>query len=124
MSAAAKHTPGPWGAKLKNAPRAIKLKRDHWEIGQESAPRAGVGIAFGDDEANARLIAAAPELLEALKRIIPAARDSKHENFSTLDGIESTRTEMLQCAHAAIAKAEGRTQPGAGERTAATVLHE
>jgi hypothetical protein len=47
----------------------LETKRAFWTIGQSSPPRKGVALAFGDDEANARLIAAAPDLLEALEEI-------------------------------------------------------
>lgn len=54
-----------------------------------------VGLSHDADEANARLIAAAPELLEALCDMV-----SDHEDLS-----EAT----LQFARAAIAKATGST---------------
>lgn len=68
-----KHTPGPW--------KIIKATRD--EVHLPQAPRSsrfvgmvgpnGLPVAevhTGNIDANARLIACAPELLEALKRIV------------------------------------------------------
>ena len=62
-----KHTPGPW-----------KLSRDGNDI--ENADGAGVCAMYADETApaNAALIAAAPDLLEALERalaVLVAARE-------------------------------------------------
>jgi hypothetical protein len=62
------HTPGPWVARL-------SASRDSWLI--EYGDRAELAMVYveGDQtacEADARLIAAAPELLDALKRIVDA----------------------------------------------------
>jgi hypothetical protein len=60
-----KHTPGPW-----------EVFEDDYSIGVETP----IGILFSDfdntenDEADARLIAAAPEMLEALKAVIVAIK--------------------------------------------------
>ena len=78
-----KHTPGPWEA----CGKAV-----HAETGREIV-FGGHNTRSGSDEeqrANARLIAAAPELLEALKVAVSQA----------------SWTGITQ-AHAAIAKAEG-----------------
>ncbi len=82
------HTPGPWrdvdgrifsdGYLISGAPIATVHKRK----------------ASGQYEANARLIAAAPELLEALRGLVSI--------YST----DSTEAEVID-ARAAIAKAEG-----------------
>jgi hypothetical protein len=61
--AKATHTPGPWGF-IPHTPRSIDLLRDHWEVGQVNAPNFGCAIVFGS-EANARLIAASWDLLQA-----------------------------------------------------------
>ena len=54
---------------------------------------------YGSSEANARLIAAAPELLEALQKMLPELRG--------LSIVSDTAAEMLREAEAAIAKATG-----------------
>jgi hypothetical protein len=72
--------------------RNVTIKRLHWSIG--GGPNSiGVAIAFGDTEANAHLIAAAPDLLESLKEIV-ALTDRTHDIWDK--------------ARAAIAKAEAR----------------
>lgn len=81
------HTPGPW-------------KREGIEI-YASAPanvRPHIARVIYGDTANARLIAAAPELLEALKHLDNAI----NEPSLGIDLIEASDK-----ARAAIAKAEG-----------------
>ena len=70
--------------------------------------------------ANARLIAAAPDLLAALSRVLPMVRACKYEDFSTLDGQEDTRTAALKNAVAVIRKALGtaNAKPKARKRLA------
>lgn len=78
MAAKAAHTAGPWVHVQKEGPRPTNLLRRHWEIGQSGPPHYGVAIAFGPEEegiepptdANARLIAAAPDLLAAAQTIL------------------------------------------------------
>lgn len=60
------HTPGPW-TYIQADPGELNFKRPYWQVGQSRPPEKGCAFAFGDDEANARLIAAAPDLLEALR---------------------------------------------------------
>jgi len=87
----AQHTPGPWV--------------NHGRIQQPGLPHSSVGArtliarvyseAFGDTEqeaANARLIAAAPDLLAALQAVVRVA---------------DRKTDEFDLAHAAIAKATG-----------------
>lgn len=64
------HTPGPW-TYVQADPGELKLRRAYWHVGQSQSPQKGCAFAFGDDEANARLIAAAPDLLEALRGADP-----------------------------------------------------
>ena len=60
----------------------------------------GVGAREAEEtRANARLIAAAPELLEALQKMLPELRG--------LSIVSDTAAEMLREAEAAIAKATG-----------------
>jgi hypothetical protein len=83
-------TKGPW--------RTRRLKRSIEIFWPETGQRvAGVPLSEfvenSGNEANARLIAAAPDLLDALKAVLSVA-DRKTDEFDR--------------AHAAIAKAEGK----------------
>ena len=91
-----KHTPGPWQAQDY---WIIGCVEDSWDImaGADTACPKRVAKVF-TSEADARLIAAAPELLEALKNLYTATPDN--------EGGELGRACMK--ARAAIAKAEGR----------------
>lgn len=58
-----KHTPGPW---------LVTKEYDHnndvsWRV---SAPLPRIAATATEDEANARLIAAAPDMLEALEGLV------------------------------------------------------
>lgn len=98
---AAKHTPGPWRL------RAAAGSRSLWRIvnaagrviGTISRPFQGVDAA----DADARLIAAAPELLEALQAAYDALAISYPLHSCDMD----KRGAILGQARAAIAKAEG-----------------
>ena len=95
-----KHTPGPWTAGRKSESSRYDI------IGgsiDDTDKKTVVGTFFGgfgytkQNDPNARLIAAAPELLEALKNLL-----WQHDNNAgQLCGM------ALQDARAAIAKAEG-----------------
>lgn len=101
---ASKHTPGPWHMdpeeitsgfrivpKIGDRGLAVAIQRD-------AAPAIpGSGIDRATAEANARLIAAAPELLEALEEMVKAGE------FEDWDG----RCDCIAVARAAIAKATG-----------------
>ena len=90
-----KHTPGPWLAK-----RAEGGGYFEWYVGRD-----GENCSIAEDitdpvtrdpsEANARLIAAAPELLGALKMMLEG-------------GLEGPTSQAIETALATIAKAEGR----------------
>jgi hypothetical protein len=98
------HTPGPW--EIYDCESAIR-------VGIEGGNGTSV-VAFGakgDDagvwggtkdqaKANARLIASAPELLEALKRLVDL-------HVATY-GLDGAWDEELNNAQKAIAKAEGK----------------
>ena len=86
-----KHTPGPWKYK--------PLSEDTWFIFN----RKDVITACGDEN-NARLIAAAPEMLEALKALVAYQADNETEYLGMQQII------AYQRAKAAIAKAEGRAE--------------
>lgn len=93
------HTPGPWTCFFKH-------KYNEWHVAIP-LPNSSIRLALFDDgvpgenpEADARLIAAAPELLEALKDLLS---DTQH---STHDCGDEEWCPVIK-ARAAIAKAQG-----------------
>lgn len=104
---APKHTPGPWTATTRITGDEISPEETHVELirkpgvmGQESIKGICLvhswGIRDAEHHANARLIAAAPDLLEALVE----ARDVIDSKIGLTDAI-------LDQIRAAIARAEG-----------------
>lgn len=104
---AGKHTPGPW---THCAPTSDTANTDHLVLGRNDHLVAGVIDDAPPDEveANARLIAAAPDMLAALKatagniRSLGPAGALSHVPFAPYQ-------EWLAVVDAAIAKAEGRS---------------
>ena len=89
------HTPGPWRSRELGSEGA-RIMPDYGDVRERGKTIADVrGRDTLTDFANARLIAAAPELLEACKGMIEWARRAKQAN----PGMEIAR------AKAAIAKA-------------------
>jgi hypothetical protein len=98
------HTPGPWTA------RPSKYRDGEWVV-QAGMPTNRVLAYFGDrdpldetDIANARLIAAAPDLLSALEDMLWAFVDS--EDAAEARSIQ--RTDAETAARTAITTAGGR----------------
>lgn len=97
-----KHTPGPWRIEIDDSPDAEWSRRwptivsDEYEV-------VGTEGMYGDfetDMANARLIAAAPELLVALQLMV--------DRFIDTEGsFGAWENEAIEVARAAIAKATG-----------------
>lgn len=91
----AKHTPGPWAHLPDGRSKEVPLRAHHCE-------KLGFAVCFvstdrgGEPAANARLIAAAPDLLAALAL---AVRQNSHDMLMTGE-------ELRQC-EAAIAAATG-----------------
>lgn len=100
-----KHTPGPWRSQVTRGEYAQVF------AGNESQPVAEIATSHGDtfgprERANAHLIAAAPDLLAALRAIAESSGrydDPEHD----ADPIEHALV-MRDIALGAIAKAEGR----------------
>jgi len=91
-----KHTPGPW--------RTLEQGRQWTVIGNPYFVATVQGQ--GDNgEANARLIAAAPELLEAVRLYVKLDNDRR----SGCDIADADWAECHQAASAAIAKAEPKS---------------
>ena len=85
----AKHTPGPWKA---NDARNQDGTRDIYYVGQPVPWKIASGCSTVQ---NARLIAAAPDLLEALQDLSISASESGYSGI------------VLDRARTAIAKAKG-----------------
>jgi len=107
-----KRTPGPWYlqigtasqravSRLCNVPCQLLNDRHGWTI----AHIVGAGQGTDDEnDANARLIAAAPELLEVALALVGAPPKYGVGGVATL-----ARLKVVEMARLAIAKAEGRT---------------
>ena len=113
-----KHTPGPWTVHFHDS--------QEWHItALKGEPRLGhtewhaLAIAYGNDktpyegrdiaEANARLIAAAPDLLEACKAAALTLREfARHCHESGWNNLGSEVGKAAIPLEAAIAKAEGQ----------------
>lgn len=110
MTAEVKHTPGPWKAvKAAHGPIDIFDQR-----GRDVVTVYGGGVEAESKSANANLIAAAPDLLDAANKTV----DGLAEEYLIIaecddDWIYDTLGSVLAGAYfssrAAIAKAEGRS---------------
>lgn len=111
---AGQHTPGPWYwfSRTINAPGEPRVEVQETEgmkfmVGANGQGFAHtVGLSGGVDVANAHLIAAAPELLEALKHVVAAERAFIEDTNGAWDD-EVGRAVIA--AEAVIRKAEGRS---------------
>lgn len=117
-----KHTPGPWRVETEETV-SVRDRKDGSvaTLGWLSNRMAGPRRSSQEVQANARLIAAAPELLEALKLAtnelnIIRARDGAPQHIDwhrgrplqTSSCTEEWWNELTEKCFAAIAKAEGR----------------
>lgn len=95
-----KHTPGPWGIEQTDTANWIgPMRPDGVKIAEIVADTDRDGLtdeAMERNDANARLIAAAPELLEALEVL-----------FDEWMHFGRPSTETMEKAESAIAKAKG-----------------
>ncbi|RSE60373.1 hypothetical protein EGT81_12645 [Alcaligenes faecalis] len=99
-----KHTPGPWGNHLVDDTVVIIPRRP---LPQKISVLGHSEVADTEDYANARLIAAAPDLLGALIKAEKALVELEH---MTGGGDEEINIEPeILAARAAIAKATGAT---------------
>jgi hypothetical protein len=90
------HTPGPW---INDAPGCVAK---HWPEGGKAT--VCICPAGAEGEANARLIAAAPDLLAELRNMVAVA----DFYMKSLGVLPEDKTVALAAARAAIARAEGR----------------
>jgi hypothetical protein len=104
-----KHTPGPWNRERYDTGRSpsryfpITAIRNgkHCRIAESGGDS---DLPSEEIEANGALIAAAPELLQALKDLVSQVEDQDN----IFDEGLSAAHDSMQDARAAIAKAEGR----------------
>jgi hypothetical protein len=89
------HTPGPWIAKQTPASAYFD-----WSVEAKSGPGRimSIGVDTDNTEADAKLIAAAPDLLACLK-------DWVNDFADCLEG--GDENELVKFSRAAIAKAQG-----------------
>lgn len=103
------HTPGPWrNARIYNGSAATHLL---WII---DTPRGDIKIDFGfgrsntEQESNARLIAAAPELLEACKLAMKCLAKAEAEGIFDKSVMPLIGAKTLVMLNAAVQAAEGK----------------
>jgi hypothetical protein len=99
IDAQTQHTPGPWELAERSGRSDSRLAA----VLNDAESDAYIIISASDpdeESANARLIAAAPELLDALRQVVIEATESPNSDANRLELI-------LELARAAIAKATG-----------------
>lgn len=101
------HTPGPWMFSL----HAIAPEYSIWTADDKANPKHIATVSASPPNralsgANARLIAAAPELLEALRDIEKWAEQATHTKAGEQEHFGGELRACFKIARAAIAKAE------------------
>ena len=93
-----KHTPGPWTVNAYNEIESGAVRICSVDIEETNA-----GLNGGEGQANARLIAAAPDLLEALRLQVSAFDGDALDEIE--EGYGLATAQRVDAARAAIAKA-------------------
>lgn len=94
-----KHTPGPWNALDRAVLKGPPGEERTWIIASCPVNALGKKTKTSEAQANASLIAAAPDLLEAAKNTLVV--------WERKTGVKVTEGELFGPLLAAIAKAEG-----------------
>lgn len=100
------HTKGPWVAELmgeNNQYWSVGTKEDSDGFSEQIAVIDGY-VYLTEIKDTARLIAAAPDLLEALEAVLPWASKAVADHYN-----EAIGKRALDKAHVAIVKAKGKT---------------
>jgi len=103
MTTSAQHTPGPWTVEttdLYGAYLILEAAQRHEYPADDDAADA----VAAEDDANARLIAAAPDLLAALRELVDACAHCEGGRYFTKGGRRET-CDACSGARAAIRKA-------------------
>lgn len=111
-----KHTPGPWRAQdcyvFAESDQMMVCEMRGW--GRLTGTGGGLALSEGEalaiQDANARLVAAAPEMLEMLKRAARGQRNLAELGLLTGEYAENARTYAAEY-EAVISKAEGARCP-------------
>ena len=82
----ANHTPGPW-----HVANGVQIRGEREQIAKVWMMRGGEG------NANARLIAAAPELLEALKACAAVCAGETMNKRGLISALEQARAALSKC---------------------------
>ncbi len=99
-----KHTPGPWTIERNERGTSIKA------IGPLQAEEYAGSAWLDVSDVDARLIAAAPDLLEALKDLLPILDKAWDYDGDVFGRLHNDAVDAWRQARAAIAKATGETQ--------------
>ena len=120
------HTPGPWKVEKRGADgigypitEPVSVGAFPWLVNVPAPPFAlgavGALVCYENGEANARLMAAAPDLLEACAKAEAGISDWRlgaqhkdHDDYRHMTAAEPYLRSVLDSLHAAIRKAEGR----------------
>lgn len=101
----AKHTPRPWRIEGRTPENAIIIRAESsWPA---LVPEFNEVVRDSEQEANARLIASAPELLEACKVMLAAASWNDRDKCWNIGPMAETEDGKITLLKAAISKAEG-----------------
>ena len=107
-----KHTPGPWHKELVQTHVELGYQKPpaHYQIIAEKTTIAATLVCelrpYGkDNDANARLIASSPELLQAIESMLPIFDAFTQDELSVTTIQEAA--DLLPSVRAAIAKAKG-----------------
>lgn len=112
-----KHTPGPWIPNRfdPSSPMTVVAESGEW-VCKVSSSGMWANQTPETEDANAQLIAAAPDLLAALEALLPYAESevAYHEAFADIDEENAEEHRESQAAidkaRAAIARAQGVQQ--------------
>ena len=100
-----KHTPGPWKVLTNMGGRRVAVCTENaapTQAGICEMDSRSINVDYDGQLANARLIAAAPELLGALTGVLPVFFNDSMRTLAKVYAKE------IEAAEAAIAKADGR----------------
>ncbi len=104
-----KHTPGPWRTEREGFSTVYVEARIDGGLIQEVAACGPTEAGLEQQEANASLIAAAPDLLEALKEMVAGDAEAIEEAQALGVPFPEEMLATFKKARAAIARATGET---------------